>query len=93
MSETSLQNPIVPRASWSTLAKRTGSLATLLVLLVWSSGGAEIDFAELIASSGNMLEFAGGFLKPDFSDWTDIGAEMVITIQIYQSIRNTRNTC
>lgn len=82
VTESAQQDVVVPKASWSTIAKRFGSVATLILVLAWSSGGAEINFAELIGSSGNMLEFAGGFLKPDFSDWTDFGAEMVVTIQI-----------
>ena len=33
-------------------------------------------------SSGNMLQFVSGFLRPDFMDWRDFGSQMLVTVQI-----------
>ncbi|MEO1617248.1 MAG: phosphonate ABC transporter, permease protein PhnE [Planctomycetota bacterium] len=62
--------------------QRLGWTVAAVAVLTWSARGAEIDFPELIASSGNMVEFLRGFIKPDFADWRDFGSEMLVTIQI-----------
>lgn len=72
----------VPRESWSKIISRASLAILCLSILGFSAQGAEIDFRELVMSSGNMLEFVRGFLRPDFTDWRDFGAQMLVTVQI-----------
>ncbi len=57
--------------------------AALPLALVWSWGPADMDrWTYLFTDSGNMAEYASGFLSPDFSDWRFYLEEMVVTVQI-----------
>jgi phosphonate transport system permease protein len=58
-------------------------LALLVAALSWSWGPAEINrWTYLFTDSGNMAEYAAGFLRPNFSDWRHYLEEMLVTIQI-----------
>ena len=56
---------------------------TVAALLAWSWGPTEMrKIGSLFTDWRNMAEFASGFLRPDFGDWTAYAAEMVETVQI-----------
>ncbi|MBA1155395.1 phosphonate ABC transporter, permease protein PhnE [Microvirga mediterraneensis] len=58
-------------------------LALLVAALSWSWGPAEISrWTYLFTDSGNMAEYASGFLRPNFNDWRHYLEEMMVTIQI-----------
>ena len=64
------------RRNWILLAIFVGALA-----LSW--GPAEMGrWTYLFTDSGNMAEYASGFLQPNFKDWSFYLEEMVVTIQI-----------
>ena len=67
-----------PRTSWTQLAM----WGLLLALLAGSWRGADMRPLDLVRDSGNMAEYARGFLPPDFSDWRHYAAELVVTLQI-----------
>ncbi|MEC8776421.1 MAG: phosphonate ABC transporter, permease protein PhnE [Pseudomonadota bacterium] len=54
----------------------------LALILVWSWEGADMRPGELIRDSGNMVQFGRGFFPPDFLEWENYLAEMLITFQI-----------
>ncbi|OJU71242.1 MAG: phosphonate ABC transporter, permease protein PhnE [Rhizobiales bacterium 63-7] len=57
-------------------------IAGLALLLAISWGPAEMSrFTYLVTDSGNMAEYASGFLRPDFTDWRFYLEEMIVTIQ------------
>ena len=51
-------------------------------LLAGSWKGAEMRPLDLIRDAGNMAEYARGFFPPDFHEWRQYLAEMVVTLQI-----------
>lgn len=58
-------------------------LAVFVLALAASWGPAEMGrWTYLFTDSGNMAEYASGFLQPDFKDWRFYLEEMVVTIQI-----------
>ena len=55
----------------------------LVILLAWSWMPAEMfRWTHLFTDAGNMAEYAGGFLHPNFSEWRYYVSEMLVTIQI-----------
>ncbi len=64
------------------------SLLTMLVwgvvvaILWWSWNGSEMNPYALVEYSGNMAEFAGAFMEPDFRYWRTFLEQMVVTVQI-----------
>ncbi|MEI2386254.1 phosphonate ABC transporter, permease protein PhnE [Breoghania sp. JC706] len=55
----------------------------LAIALVWSWAPAEMGrFTYLFSDSGNMAEYASGFLSPNFHDWDYYVQEMILTVQI-----------
>jgi phosphonate transport system permease protein len=55
----------------------------LLGLLVWSWGPVEMfRAASLVSDWRNMAEFGQAFLRPDFHEWRDYLADMIVTVQI-----------
>jgi phosphonate transport system permease protein len=55
----------------------------LLGLLVWSWGPVEMFRAgSLVTDWRNMAEFGQAFLRPDFHEWRDYLADMIVTVQI-----------
>jgi len=64
-----------------TLAHALGWAAALGVL-AWSWEGAEIRPLPLLRDAGNMATFAREFFPPNFHDWPDYLAQMVVTVQI-----------
>jgi len=70
-------------------SEASGRVATWLTwlglgaALAWAWGPAEMGRSTyLFTDSGNMAEYAQGFLRPDFSDWRFYAEEMIVTIQI-----------
>lgn len=58
-------------------------LAALVIVLGVSWGPAEMSrWTYLFTDSGNMAEYASGFLRPNFTDWRFYLEEIVVTIQI-----------
>ncbi|ODN70620.1 phosphonate ABC transporter, permease protein PhnE [Methylobrevis pamukkalensis] len=58
-------------------------LGALIVILAVSWGPAEMGQSTyLFTDSGNMAEYASGFMQPDFTDWRSYVEEMIVTIQI-----------
>ncbi|MBK6472108.1 MAG: phosphonate ABC transporter, permease protein PhnE [Betaproteobacteria bacterium] len=56
--------------------------AVVLMLLIWSWGGADMRPMALFKDSANMAVFAREFFPPNFHDWRIYLDEMVITIHI-----------
>jgi len=56
--------------------------ATVLMVLIWSWGGADMRPMALFRDSANMAVFAREFFPPNFHDWRIYLAEMVVTIHI-----------
>lgn len=56
--------------------------ASLLVVLVWSWEGAEMNPVALFNDAGNMSAFLAGFLPPDFTEWRSYMDDMLVTVQI-----------
>jgi len=54
----------------------------VLMVLMWSWGGAEMQPLALIRDAKNMALFAEGFFPPDFHEWPFYLSEMVVTIQV-----------
>ena len=55
----------------------------LVGLLIWSWGPVEMfRAASLVTDWRNMAEFGHAFLRPDFHEWRDYLADMVVTVQI-----------
>jgi phosphonate transport system permease protein len=67
-----------PRSSPATLAL----WGLLLALLAGSWHGADMRPLDLIRDAGNMVQYASGFFPPDFADWKQYLAEMLVTLQI-----------
>ncbi|MEA3537472.1 phosphonate ABC transporter, permease protein PhnE [Rhizobium sp. CC-YZS058] len=58
-------------------------LAGLLAALGLSWGPAEMSrWTYLFTDSGNMADYASGFLQPDFGQWRYYLEEMIVTVQI-----------
>jgi len=74
---------VVPSQSLARRA-RSWTLGLLIIaLLIWSWGPAEMFRAgSLLTDWRNMAEFGRAFLRPDFRDWSDYLADMIVTIQI-----------
>ncbi len=60
----------------------TVAWAVVLMLLIWSWGGADMRPMALFRDSANMAVFAREFFPPNFHDWRVYLSEMVITIHI-----------
>ena len=54
----------------------------LLAVLAGSWKGADMRPLDLWRDAGNMGEYARGFFPPDFSDWRNYLAELIVTLQI-----------
>ncbi|WGV99094.1 phosphonate ABC transporter, permease protein PhnE [Vibrio sp. YMD68] len=78
MSSKTLVLPIHPFSQW----KRFASMLLIALILAWSWQGAEMNPAQLIEDSGNMVELASDFFPPDFTHWKLYVEETLITIQI-----------
>ena len=81
-AHTATTKPMIER-NWSEAAWGYVIWIALIALLVWSWGPAEMGrWTYLFTDSGNMAEYASGFLQPNFKDWSFYLEEMVVTIQI-----------
>jgi phosphonate transport system permease protein len=72
----------LPPFSWSRIAWHAGFLLAFAVLMAWAWRGARIDPLLLMSNAGNSLEFAGGFLKPNFHEWRDYVGEIAVTLHM-----------
>jgi phosphonate transport system permease protein len=71
------QPPLMHRARGWTL------WLILIGLLAWSWGPAEMYRAASLATDWrNMAEFGSAFLRPDFHEWREYLADMIVTVQI-----------
>jgi phosphonate transport system permease protein len=74
---------VVPSHSLARRARSWTLGLLIIVLLIWSWGPAEMFRAgSLLTDWRNMAEFGRAFLRPDFRDWGDYLADMIVTIQI-----------
>lgn len=71
--------PLRPPSSGFT---STLAWAVILMLLIWSWGGADMRPMALFKDSANMAVFAKEFFPPDFHDWRIYLSEMVVTLHI-----------
>ena len=62
--------------------RNTLGWGVLALILASSWEGADMRPGELIRDSGNMVQFVNGFFPPDFLEWENYLAEMLITFQI-----------
>ncbi|MEJ8571968.1 phosphonate ABC transporter, permease protein PhnE [Microbaculum marinum] len=73
----------LPRASTTDVLYRLFVWGGLALVLAWSWGPAEMfRLVNLFTDAGNMADYAGGFLSPNFRDWEYYVEEMVLTVQI-----------
>ena len=73
----------VPKPPLSARLKQAGFWLAILLLLAWSYGPAEMfNAVALFADWRNMAEFGSAFLRPNFYDWEQYLADMLVTIQI-----------
>jgi phosphonate transport system permease protein len=56
--------------------------AVLLALLAGSWKGADMRPLDLFRDASNMAQYASGFFPPDFHEWRQYLAELVVTLQI-----------
>ena len=67
------------------LIRSTSSLVAWAVfagVLMWAWQGADMRPYDLVQYSGNMAQFAAGFLAPNFHQWPLFLHEMIVTLQI-----------
>jgi phosphonate transport system permease protein len=73
----------IPIHPWTRRARGWTLWLIIVDLLIWSWGPAEMFRATaLLTDWRNMAEFGRAFLRPDFRDWGDYVADMIVTIQI-----------
>jgi phosphonate transport system permease protein len=73
----------IPIHPWTRRARGWTLWLIIVGLLIWSWGPAEMFRAvALLTDWRNMAEFGRAFLRPDFRDWGDYVADMIVTIQI-----------
>jgi phosphonate transport system permease protein len=80
MSEVISSNQIRPDQKSSLLGLL--GWGALLLVLIWSWQGSEMNPSALIKYSGNMVKLGSDFFPPNFHEWEFYVAEMLITIQI-----------
>lgn len=82
--DTARHGPVaVPKGDLAQRAQPWLAFASLVGLLVWSWGPAEMSNAKgLVTDYRNMGEFLSAFLHPKFSDWQLYLGETIVTIQI-----------
>lgn len=67
---------------WSVRLRQIGGTLVVVVVLAWAWRGAGIAPGELVANLGNSVEFARGFASPDFSQWREIGEQLLVTLHM-----------
>ncbi len=82
--KTSVQEDVeIPRLAWRECIKPWLVWLALAAVLVWSWMPAEMyNIVSLYTDSSNMVEFAEGFMSPNFRDWDIYVEEMLITVNI-----------
>jgi phosphonate transport system permease protein len=74
---------VVPAHSLAHRARGWTLWLLILGLLAWSWNPAEMfRAASLVTDWRNMAEFGRAFFRPDFRDWSDYLADMIVTVQI-----------
>jgi phosphonate transport system permease protein len=61
--------PPPPVSSVLSILTRTVMLGALVAVLVWAWYAAEMNPAQLVRDSANMVELGKDFFSPDFTDW------------------------
>jgi phosphonate transport system permease protein len=83
VSEQKYQDVAVPRHPRAHRARGWFLWIAIIGLLVWSWTPAEMFRAgSLVTDWRNMAEYGRAFLRPDFHDWDQYLADMILTIQI-----------
>jgi phosphonate transport system permease protein len=77
----SVVHPAVSARPRASLGRLLG-WGVLLALLVASWKGADMRPLDLVRDAGNMAEYAASFFPPDFREWRNYLAEMLVTVQI-----------
>lgn len=78
-----LQEPAVPRYPFTRRLRGWLGWALVFGLLAWSWAPAEMfRVSALFTDWRNMAEFGSAFLHPNFHEWQQYLADMVVTIQI-----------
>jgi phosphonate transport system permease protein len=73
----------LPPRDWSRTAYRWLIGGGLVFAFIWSWAPAEMyRFVNLFTDAGNMAEYAGGFLSPNFRDLGYYIDEMILTVEI-----------
>src|SRR5215468_5989977 len=73
----------VPSHSLARRARSWTLWLLVLGLLIWSWGPAEMfRAASLVTDWRNMAEFGRAFLQPNFHEWRQYVADMIVTVQI-----------
>ena len=78
----SMALPPIPATSLKARLLRLLLALICLAVLVWAYHGAEMRPYDLYAYRSNMLNYAKGFVSPDFVNWPDYLRQMVVTVQI-----------
>lgn len=75
--------PLAPPTTpaWSVVQRVTLAVGIVVVLL-FTARGAEIDPALLARGGGNMLTYLQGYLSPNFADWRLFVDQMWVTVQV-----------
>ena len=63
-------------------ARNAGVFLALTALMAWAWQGAQLRPGELWTNAHHSLEFARGFLSPDFSAWREIIGELLVTLHM-----------
>lgn len=74
--------PPVPVTSVKTRLLRFLLALLCVAVLTWAYRGAEMRPYDLYTYRANMLNYAKGFVSPDFVNWPDYLRQMVVTVQI-----------
>ena len=74
--------PEPPGTGLATLAFRALLVLITAAILVWAGIGAEVAPVRLFSSWSEMQDFMGAFASPQFSNWQEVGGQMLTTVQI-----------
>lgn len=74
--------PAPPLTGAATMALRSLLVLIAAGILVWAGIGAEVAPVRLFSSWSEMQDFIGAFASPEFSNWKEVGEQMLTTVQI-----------
>lgn len=73
---------LMPRRDLRHTAANIAMGAAFVALMVWAWFGSEIRPMDLVKGSSNSVEYARGFLQPDFSDWRTYLGDLMTTLHM-----------